>query len=112
MMRYTNLFFVLLSVILALIKPSTIVSILAMSWGAIGSAFLGPFIWGLFWKKTTKAAAFASMFLGLAVCIGLTIAGFGSPEAGTIGMGVSLVVPPVVSSMSSVVSRQSSVVSH
>jgi len=105
MMRYCSLFFVLLSVILALIKPSTIVTILAMSWGAIGSAFLGPFIWGLFWKKTTKAAAFASMFLGLTVCIGLTIAGFGSPEAGTIGMGVSLVVPLVVSRWSLVVGR-------
>lgn len=97
MMRICSLFFVLLSVILALIKPSTIVSILAMSWGAIGSAFLGPFIWGLFWKKTTRLAAYASMFTGLAVCVGLSIAGFGSPEAGTIGMGASLAAPPVVS---------------
>lgn len=97
MMRAGNLFFVLLSVILALIKPSTIVTILAMSWGAIGSAFLGPFIWGLFWKKTTKLAAFASMFIGLGVCIGLSIAGFGSPEAGTIGMAASLAVPPLIS---------------
>ncbi len=97
MMRYSSLFFVLLSVILALIKPSTIVTILAMSWGAIGSAFLGPFIWGLFWKKTTKLAAFSSMILGLGVCIGLSVAGFGSPEAGTIGMGVSLAVAPIVS---------------
>ncbi|HOX77839.1 MAG TPA: sodium:solute symporter family protein [Bacteroidales bacterium] len=97
LMRGANLFFVLLSVILALIKPSTIVTILAMSWGAIGSAFLGPFIWGLFWKRTTRLAAFASMLLGLGTCIGLSIAGFGAPEAGTIGMGVSLAVPPVVS---------------
>jgi Na+/proline symporter len=97
MMRICSLFFVLLSVIIALIKPATIVAILAMSWGAIGSAFLGPFIWGLFWKKTTKMAAYASMFLGLGTCIGLTIAGFGSPESGTIGMGVSLVVAPLVS---------------
>jgi len=97
LMRGASLFFVLLSVILALLKPSTIVTILAMSWGAIGSAFLGPFIWGLFWKKTTRTAAYASMFLGLGTCIGLTIAGFGSPEAGTIGMGVSLAVPPVIS---------------
>jgi SSS family solute:Na+ symporter len=94
LMRGANLFFVLLAVILALIKPGTIVSILAMSWGAIGAAFLGPFIWGLFWKKTTKTGAFAAMFLGLGTCIGLTLAGFGSPEAGTIGMGVSLVIPP------------------
>jgi SSS family solute:Na+ symporter/sodium/proline symporter len=99
MMRGASLFFVLLSVVLALIKPSTIVSILAMSWGAIGSAFLGPFIWGLFWKKTTKMAAYASMFIGLATCIGLTVAGFGSPEAGTIGMGVSLAIPPIVSAV-------------
>jgi solute:Na+ symporter, SSS family len=97
MMRYCSLFFVLLSVIIALIKPATIVAILAMSWGAIGSAFLGPFIWGLFWKKTTKAAAYASMFLGLGTCIGLTIAGFSSPESGTIGMGVSLAVSPIFS---------------
>ena len=96
MMRVCSLFFVLLSVIIALIKPATIVAILAMSWGAIGSAFLGPFIWGLFWKKTTRAAAYASMFLGLGSCIGLTIAGFSSPEAGTIGMGVSLVVAPIL----------------
>lgn len=97
LMRICSLFFVLLSVIIALIKPATIVAILSMSWGAIGSAFLGPFIWGLFWKRTTKMAAYASMFLGLGTCIGLTIAGFGSPESGTIGMGVSLGIPPLVS---------------
>jgi solute:Na+ symporter, SSS family len=100
MMRGANLFFVLLSVILALIKPTTIVAILSMSWGAIGSAFLGPLIWGLFWKKTTRLAAYASMFIGLGVCIGLTIAGFGSPEAGTVGMGTSLLVPPVITRIS------------
>jgi len=97
LMRGSSLFFVLLSVIIALIKPGTIVAILSISWGAIGSAFLGPFIWGLFWKKTSKAAAYASMFLGLGTCIGLAIAGFGAPESGTIGMGVSLAVAPLVS---------------
>jgi Na+/pantothenate symporter len=95
LMRFSSLFFVLLSVIIALIKPGTIVAILAISWGAIGATFLGPFIWGLFCKKTTKPAAYASMFLGLGTCIGLAIAGFPSPEAGTIGMGVSLAVPGI-----------------
>ena len=97
LMRIASAFFVLLSVILALMRPDTIVAILAVSWGAIGSTFLGAFIWGLFWKRTTKAAAYASMILGLATCLGLYIGGMSSPEAGTIGMGVSLVVPPVVS---------------
>ncbi|MDA3939707.1 MAG: hypothetical protein PF693_10395 [Spirochaetia bacterium] len=35
-MRIASVFFILLSVIIALIKPSTIVSILGVSWGAIG----------------------------------------------------------------------------
>lgn len=93
LMRFSSLFFVVLSVIIALIKPGTIVAILAISWGALGATFLGPFIWGLFSRKTTKAAAFTSMFLGLGTVIGMTIAGYSSPEAGTIGMGVSLAVP-------------------
>jgi len=96
LMRFSSLFFVLLSVVIALIKPGTIVAILAISWGAIGAAFLGPFIWGLFWGKTTKTAAYASMFLGLGTVIGMSFAGYSSPEAGTIGMGVSLLVAPVV----------------
>ncbi len=97
LMRYSSAFFVLISVIIALIKPGTIVAILGISWGAIGSVFLGPFIWGLFWKGATRTGAFASMFLGLAACLGFYIGGMTSPEAGTIGMGVSLAVNPIVS---------------
>ena len=96
-MRLASAFFVLLSVILALMRPDTIVAILAISWGAIGSTFLGAFIWGLFWKRTTKVAAYASMILGLATCIGLYVGGMSSPEAGTIGMMVSLAVNPLAS---------------
>jgi solute:Na+ symporter, SSS family len=96
-MRVFSAFFVILSVILALLRPDTIVAILGISWGAIGSTFLGPFIWGLYWKKTNKAAAITSMILGLGTCLGLYISGFPSPEAGTIGMGISLVAPPLIS---------------
>lgn len=97
LMRVFSGFFVLLSVILALLRPDTIVAILSISWGALGSTFLGPFIWGLFWKKTTKTAAIASMIIGLGTCVGLTFAGFPSPEAGTVGMLVSLAAPPLIS---------------
>lgn len=95
LMRLSSLFFVILSVVIALIKPGTIVAILAISWGAIGATFLGPFLWGLFDKKTTKVAAFSAMFLGLGTVIGMTIAGYPAPEAGTIGMGVSLGAPMI-----------------
>jgi len=96
-MRYTSAFFILLSVVLAYFKPSSIVAILAVSWGAIGSVFLGPFLWGLFSKKVNKIGAISSSVLGLAVCLILYISGSSSPEAGTIGMMVSIAVNPVFS---------------
>jgi len=96
-MRYASAFFILLSVILAYFKPSTIVAILAISWGAIGSVFLGPFLWGLFSKRVNKFGAISSSVLGLAVCLILYISGSSSPEAGTIGMMVSLAANPLFS---------------
>jgi len=99
MMRCLSAFFVLLSVIFAYYKPATIVVILGISWGSIGAAFLGPFVWGLISKRMTRLGAFASAILGLGTCLVLYFKGIPSPEAGTIGMIVSLVVNPVVSFM-------------
>jgi Na+/proline symporter len=97
MMRFSSAFFILLSVILAYIKPATIVAILGISWGAIGSVFLGPFLWGLLWKKMNKLGAISSSISGLTTCLFLYIIGWSSPEAGTVGMLVSLAVNPAVS---------------
>lgn len=95
--RAGSVFFVILSVVLALFKVDTIVEIMGISWGAIGSAFLGPFVWGILWDKVNKYGAYASMFSGLTVTLILYFSGMSSPEAGTIGMLVSLVVNPIVS---------------
>jgi SSS family solute:Na+ symporter/sodium/proline symporter len=97
LMRWTSAIFILLSMIIAFLKPDTIVAILGISWGAIGAAFLGPFIWGLFWKKANKYGALFSSMTGLLTCLILYFTGMPSPQAGTIGMGVSLVVNPLVS---------------
>lgn len=97
LMRLSSAFFVLLSIIMAYYKPSTIVGILGISWGAIGAVFLGPFIWGLFSKRMTRAGAISSSVLGLAACLGLYFNGTPSPQAGTVGMIVSLAVNPIVS---------------
>ncbi|GBC61890.1 sodium:solute symporter [Desulfonema ishimotonii] len=97
LMRWGNAFFVLLSVLLAYLKPATIVAILGTSWGAIGSVFLGPFIWGLFTRSANKFGAIASSVLGLSACVFLYVTGSPSPEAGTVGMLVSLGVNPVAS---------------
>jgi SSS family solute:Na+ symporter/sodium/proline symporter len=97
LMRVLSAVFILLSVAFAYYKPSTIVAILAISWGAIGSVFLGPFVWGLLTKRVDKIGAIGSAALGLGVCITLYAHGRSSPEAGTIGMLVSLAVGPILS---------------
>lgn len=100
MMRVCSAVFVAMSVVLAYFKPATIVAILGISWGAIGSAFLGPYLSGLLWKRATPLGAWCSSIVGLGTCLGLYIAGTPSPEAGTIGMMVSLVLAPLVSLIS------------
>ncbi len=97
LMRYCSTFIVILAIILAYYRPSTIVSILGISWGAIGAVFLGPFIWGLFSKRMNKLGAIVSSLTGLTVCLLLYAQGTPSPQAGTIGMILSLVLNPVVS---------------
>ncbi|MDT8394402.1 MAG: hypothetical protein RQ761_11180 [Bacteroidales bacterium] len=97
LMRYASAFFVFLSVMLAWLDLDTIVSILGISWGALGSFFLGPFIWGMLMKKAGKAGAITSGVLGLTVCLALYAAGMSSPSAGTIGMITSLALNPLIS---------------
>jgi len=97
MMRTTSAIFVLLSVVLAYFRPATIVAILSVSWGAIGSFFLGPFVWGLISRKVTKFGAIGSAVLGLGTCLGLSFSGMAPAEAGTIGMAVSFAANPLLS---------------
>ncbi len=97
MMRVTSAFFVLLAVIFAAFEFDVIVEILGISWGAIGSFFLGPFVWGLLSRKVNKTGAYISGIGGLGICLGLYFFGMPSPEAGTIGMGASLLLNPLFS---------------
>ncbi len=87
--------FILLSMILAWLKPAVIVTILSISWGAIASVFLGPFIWGIFSRKLKKQGAVTASILGLGTCMVLFFAWGPSkvPQAASIGMLVSLTIP-------------------
>jgi len=97
LMRIMSAVFILFSVVLAYLRPATIVAILSVSWGAIGSFFLGPFVWGLISKKVTRFGAIGSAVLGLGTCLGLSFSGMGPAEAGTIGMIVSFAANPLLS---------------
>ncbi len=100
LMRFMSIFFVLLSVLLAWMNFDSIVAILGVSWGAIGSFFLGPFVWGLLNKRVNRFGALASAILGLGTCNVIYFTGVPSPQAGTIGMITSLLVNPVFSFLS------------
>lgn len=97
LMRIVSAAFILVSVVMAYLRPATIVSILSVSWGAIGSFFLGPFVWGLVSRKATRFGAVGSAVLGLGACLGLAVTGTAPAEAGTIGMLVSFAATPLLS---------------
>jgi SSS family solute:Na+ symporter len=69
-MRIFIMFFIALSAVIAILKDSIwadsvfIAQMMGVSWGALAGAFLAPFLYGLYWKKTTKAAVAASFIFG------------------------------------------------
>ena len=91
--------FVGASLYIALKRPAFIVNLMIMSWGTLAGVFLAPYLYGLFWKRTTLAGVYAGMATGLASAITLfTLWGpDGVPLAGAITMFLPLLVVPVVS---------------
>lgn len=100
-MRIMCALFVALSLILAMFKVDVIVNLMVMSWGALAGVFLAPYIYGLFWKRTTKAGAFAGIISGLICAFSLFLlwGKDGIPLAGAITMFLPMFVVPIVSLM-------------
>jgi SSS family solute:Na+ symporter len=99
MMRVLCGVFVAVSVILASWRVDAIVTLMSMSWGALAGAFIGPYMWGLFWRGVTAAGAAAGFVGGLCTSVGLFLAlgPANAPMAASIGMVASLIFVPVVS---------------
>ena len=61
--------FIVISAIIAIYqyneKNMMIAQMMGVSWGALAGAFLAPFLYGLYWKKTTKAAVVSSYIFGV-----------------------------------------------
>ena len=113
--RILVLFFIIVSSVLAIIQAKSSVTFIAqlmgISWGALAGAFLAPFLYGLYWKRTTRASVWASFIAGVGVmccCMYCTFTGktfispyFTSPiNAGVLAMLLGLVIVPVVSLLS------------
>ena len=91
--------FVGCSLLIALRKPTFIVNLMVMSWGTLSGVFLAPYIFGLFWKRTTLAGVLAGIAVGL-TCAFVLFTKWGPdgvPLAGAITMTLPLLVVPAVS---------------
>ena len=90
--------FALLSVLLAVNPGSLITTLMSVSWGALGGAFLAPFLYGLFWRGATVAGMWVSFVIGVGFAGGNAIFAWMSPiNAGAVSMALSLVACPLVS---------------
>ncbi len=77
-MRVLIAVFLMISVVIASNKNASISTLMSYSWGALSGTFLGPFMFGLFKEKTSKAACWASFCTGVGITIiHMTLFGFG-----------------------------------
>lgn len=120
-MRLLIAVFLIVSVIISCNKNTSISTLMSYSWGALSGSFLGPFMFGLFLKKTSKAACWTSFCTGVGITLAhmflfsMNIEAFSgirqavidlnlpvnvlSPiNAGAFAMFVSIVSVPIVSS--------------
>ncbi len=91
--------FIVISVVIALNPTTFIAQLMGISWGALAGAFLAPFLYGLYWKKVTKLAVWASFISGVGITVSNMIFGYiASPiNAGAIAMVVGLIIVPLIS---------------
>ncbi len=100
--------FIAISVVLAILQYKSSVTFIAqlmgVSWGALAGAFLAPFLYGLYWKKATKASVWASFIFSTVVMTANIFFKASFPQilqspinAGVFCMLMGLVIVPVVS---------------
>ncbi len=68
-MRVLIVFFIVISLMIALNPPTFIAQLMGISWGALAGAFLAPFMLGLYWRGVTTASVWACFVWG----VGLTV---------------------------------------
>ena len=68
-MRVLSMFFIAISLLIALNPPTFIAQLMGISWGALAGAFLAPFMLGLYWRGVTTASVWACFVWG----VGLTV---------------------------------------
>lgn len=105
-MRALIVVFIVVSAFIALNKDKLgyIADMMGISWGALAGAFLAPFMFGLYYKKTTKASVWASFIFGAGIMILNMLFRSSFPtiiqspiNCGVIAMLGGLIIVPIVS---------------
>ncbi len=112
--------FLIISVIIALNPNTYITTLMSISWGALAGAFLAPFVYGLFSKKITKQAVWASFISGVGITVihmvlfsmnlfpslvdkvkglGFKVNILSPINAGAFAMLVGLIIVPIISAL-------------
>lgn len=98
-MRVLIIFFIAISLFIALNPPTFIAQLMGISWGALAGAFLAPFMLGLYSKRITTASVWACFIWGVGLTVGNML--LGNPmspiNCGAIAMLGGFVVVPLVS---------------
>ena len=100
--------FIIIAAVIALIQYKSNVTFIAqlmgVSWGALAGAFLAPFLYSLYWKKTTKASCWVCFVFGSVLMVANMLFRSSFPaliqspiNCGAIAMLAGLVIVPVVS---------------
>ena len=74
-MRVLIVFFIVISLFIALNPPTFIAQLMGISWGALAGAFLAPFMLGLYWRGVTPAAVWACFIWGVGFTLFNMLAG-------------------------------------
>lgn len=100
--------FIVISVVIAIyqykVGNSYIAQLMGVSWGALAGSFLAPFVYALYWKRTTKAACFVSFGFGSVIMIANMLFRSYFPtllqspiNCGAFAMLAGLIIVPIVS---------------
>ncbi|MBE5772422.1 MAG: sodium:solute symporter [Clostridiales bacterium] len=107
-MRVLIMVFIVISAVIAIIQYKSNVTFIAqlmgISWGALAGAFLAPFMYGLYMKRTTVASVWTCIIFGVGIMVLNMIAKpifpawLQSPiNCGAFAMIAGLIIVPVVS---------------
>ena len=102
--------FIVISVFIAILQYNKnvvfIAQLMGVSWGALAGSFLAPFLYGLYWKRVSKASVWCSFLFGSLVMIANMLFRSSFPSllqspinAGAFTMIAGLIIVPVVSAL-------------